>query len=90
MKRKFEKFKDRRKRKAKEARLKYVSLNNLKSEECKAHKIKPKRLKSDGKTKPLKHRQTEQKETVCSDDSSVIKSTNQMMDLRPLVIEIFD
>ena len=92
MQRKFEKFKAQRKRKTKEAGLgiKYSSLNSLESKECKTHKAKLKRLKSVTKTKPKRY---EHKDSVLySGNSSVINPTDQMknVDLRPLIIEIFD
>ena len=91
MQRKFEKFKARRKRKAEEAGLgmKYSSLNNSESKECKTYKAKLKRLKSVTKTKPKRQKH---KDTVYSVNSSLINPTDQMknLDLRPLVIEIFD
>ena len=94
MQKKFEKFKARRKRIKKAAGLgiKYSTLNNNEPEENITHKTKPKRSKSEGKTKAKKQKLMQQTDSVCLANSPVIKSTNQMMnlDLRPLVVEIFD
>ena len=88
MQRKFEKFKARQKRKAKEAGL-GIKYSSLESKECKTQETKLKRLKSVTKTKPKRHRHEDSAYTV---SSSLINQTDQMknLDLRPLIIEIFD
>lgn len=87
MKRKFEKFKARRRRKGKEGGLgaKYSTLENG---ETKTHRDKLKRPKhEEGKLKVKKFKQTA--DNVYTVNSSVMKSTNEM-DLRPLIVEVFD
>lgn len=89
MLRKFEKFKARRKRKGKEGGLgtKYITFNNVETGESKTYKNKLKRPKhEEGKPKVKKHRQT----TDNLVNNVTMKSTNQMMDLRPLIVEVLD
>ena len=88
MKRKFEKFKARRRRKGKEGGL-GTKYSTLEAEETKTHKSKLKRPKHEAdKPKVKKLKQTA--DSVCIVNSSVTQLTNEMMDLRPLIVEIFD
>ena len=91
MQRKFEKFRARQKRKAKEARvgIKYSSLNNS---ESKTYKAGLKRLKSVTKIKSKEHKKHRDSTYSVNSPANMINPTNEMrnLDFRPLVIEIFD
>ena len=92
MRQKFEKLiKAKRKRKAKQTGLgiKYSSLNDIESKEIETNKTKLKRLKSPTKMKPKKQKHGD---SICLVNNTAISPTDQMknLDLRPLVIEIFD
>ena len=89
MQRKFEKFKARRKRKAKEAGV-GIKYSSLKHSESKTYKAGLKRLKSIAKTKPKEHKKHRDSTHSVNSSEIIINPTNQMrnLDFRPLVIEI--
>ena len=97
MRRKFERYKAKWRRRKAIKRIKYSSLNNEESEEVsnKTYKKKLKRSTPQGETQAMNYDYAEQERvrpSYSSVDSSTITSTSQMndLDLRPLVIEIFD